>query len=145
MNNIRELSLGSLVIVEIDGIEYAPCEVVKLDADTLTVLWGEISMCSKHDKVRGLPIAGDILSHLGFVESDERAWKLVYYSGDMRLYWKYDRREHYSTFKFQPDYTQKRWTRIGCAYIHSLQNIIRFLTGGELELTYHSVSEKDNG
>ena len=49
--NIRELSLGSLVIVEIDGIEHGPCEVVKLNADTLTVLWGDNLMCAKHDKV----------------------------------------------------------------------------------------------
>ena len=142
--NIRELSLGSLVIVEIDGIEHGPCEVVKLNADSLSVLWGDNLMCIKHDKVNGFPITGDILCHLGFIASDEKAWKLMYYFGDMRLYWKYDKRKCYSTFKFKPDFTQKRWTRIECAYIHSLQNIMRFLTGGELEFTYHSGKEKDN-
>ena len=99
-------------------------------------------MCAKHDKVGGMPITGDILRHLGFIESDERAWKLVYYFGDMRLYWKHDKRKRYSIFKFQPDFTQKRWTRIECAYIHSLQNIMRFLTGGELEFFYKSGKEE---
>lgn len=141
--NIRELSLGSLVIVEIDGIEHGPCEVVKLNSDTLNALWGDNLLSVNHDKVSGLPITGDVLRHLGFIKSDERAWKLVYYFGDMRLYWKYDKRKHYSTFKFQPDFTQKRWTRIECAYIHSLQNIMMFLTGGELEFFYKSGKEKE--
>ena len=44
----------------------------------------------------------------------------------------------------QPDFTQKRWTRIECAYIHSLQNIIRFLTGGELEFFYKSGKKKEH-
>ena len=71
--NIRELSLGSLVIIEVDGIEYGPCEVVKLNTDTLTVLWDDNLLCAKHDKVNGLPITGDILRHIGFIESNERA------------------------------------------------------------------------
>ena len=65
-----------------------------------------------------------------------RKWKLMYYFGDMRLYWKYDKKKQYNTFKFKPDYTMKQWTKIECMYIHSLQNIVRFLTGGELEFTW---------
>ena len=76
------------------------------------------------------------------LSAESSPWKLMYYFGDMRLYWKYDKRKCLSTFKFKPDYAQKRWTRIECAFIHSLQNIMRFLTCGELEFIYNFKKEK---
>ena len=35
---------------------------------------------------------------------------------------------------------------ISCKYVHELQNIMRFLTGGELEFEYHQIKmDKDHG
>ena len=61
----------------------------------------------------------------------------MYYFGDMRLYYKYYKAGRFARFKFKPDFTQKTWVRIDCHYIHQLQNIMRFLTGSELEFDYN--------
>ena len=144
MRNIRELSLGSIVwVAHADGREWM-CEVIGLYEKTVTVKvlkssTGETSVVgTEHTypqgRINSLSIMVHTLKDIGFVESDESAWSLMYYCGDMRLYWKYDVKKGYSRFKFKPDFTMKKnWIRIECNSIHSLQNIMRFLTGGEME------------
>lgn len=150
--NIRELSIGSLVcFFDPDGTQYM-CEVteinVKVGLRILDILYNDINAeperkLKKGDiiklpngRINGIPIYETFLRMLDFIESDEKSWSVMYYFGDMRLYWKRDLKRNYSVFKFKPDFTQKRWIRIECLYIHSLQNIMRFLTGGELEFEY---------
>jgi hypothetical protein len=136
MYNIRELSIGSIVTMREETTNLKRYEVLGICVN------GEVELhevgnpkrfCTNIDYIEGAWIHADALRNIGFVESDEKAWQLMYYFGDTRLYWKYDKKKHYSIFKFKPDFTQKQWVRIECAYIHSLQNIMRFLTGGELE------------
>lgn len=156
MRNIRELSIGSIVCVcQPDSTELL-CEVCGLGEKILKktvkkivkvkVLKSSIDDPDVIGTTRTYPIgrinAHEIMVHIlkaiGFIESDERSWKLMYYCGDMRLYWKYDVRKRYSTFKFKPDFTQKQWVRIECRHIHKLQNIMRFLTDGEMEFKYNN-------
>lgn len=149
MRNIRELSIGSIVwVAQPDGREWL-CEVIAIYEKVVKVRvlhssTGEQSVIGREEafpngRINALAIMEHNLKEIGFIESDERSWKLMYYFGDMRLYWKYDKKKRYSTFKFKPDFTQKQWVRIECAYVHSLQNIMRFLTGGELEFTYNDI------
>lgn len=150
MRNIRELSIGSIVWVSKPDASELTCEVCGIKDNTINVKilqssTGEEEIIGCEHKypvgrINGLIVMDHVLRKLGFIESDERSWKLMYYFGDMRLYWKYDTKKRYSTFKFKPDFTRKQWVRIECLYIHSLQNIMRFLTGGELEFEYKSMS-----
>lgn len=146
--NKKELSIGSIIRAYDPYLNLVlPHEVKELLDEGCNLrclipavrIKGEVT---SYDEVCGLLINGDVLTKLGFVVSDKKGWKMMYYFGDMRLYWKYDKRKCYSTFKFMPDFTQKPWTRIECAFVHSLQNIMRFLTGGEMEFTYQTVREK---
>ena len=150
--NIRELSIGSLVcFFEPDGTQYM-CEVteinVKVGLRILDRLYNDINAeperkLKKGDiiklpngRINGIPIYENFLRMLDFIESDEKSWSVMYYFGDMRLYYKYYKAGRFARFKFKPDFTQKTWVRIDCHYVHQLQNVIRFLTGGELEFRY---------
>ena len=152
MRNIRELSIGSLVsFFESDGTQYI-CEVteinVKVGLRILDRLYNDINAeperkLKKGDiiklpngRINGIPIYENFLRMLDFIESDEKSWSVMYYFGDMRLYYKYYKAGRFARFKFKPDFTQKTWVRIDCHYVHQLQNIMRFLTGGELEFKY---------
>ena len=152
MRNIRELSIGSLVsFFQPDGTQYI-CEVteinVKVGLRILDRLRNDInsepeqtlkigdSIKLPNGRINGIPIYENILRMLDFIESDEKSWSVMYYFGDMRLYYKYSKAGRFARFKFKPDFTQKTWVRIDCHYLHQLQNIMRFLTGGELEFKY---------
>ncbi len=152
MRNIRELSIGSLVsFFQPDGTQYI-CEVteinVKVGLRILDRLRNDInaepeqtlkigdSIKLPNGRINGIPIYENILRMLDFIESDEKSWSVMYYFGDMRLYYKYYKAGRFARFKFKPDFTQKTWVRIDCHYVHQLQNIMRFLTGGELEFKY---------
>lgn len=150
--NIRELSIGSLVcFFDPDGTQYM-CEVteinVKVGLRILDKLYNDINSEPErkqkkgdiikipNGRINGIPIYENFLRMLDFIESDEKSWSVMYYFGDMRLYYKYYKSGRFARFKFKPDFTQKTWVRIDCHYIHQLQNIMRFLTGGELEFKY---------
>lgn len=152
MRNIRELSIGSLVsFFQPDGTQYI-CEVteinVKVGLRILDRLRNDInaepeqtlkigdSIKLPNGRINGIPIYENILRMLDFIESDEKSWSVMYYFGDMRLYYKYYKAGRFARFKFKPDFTQKTCVRIDCHYLHQLQNIMRFLTGGELEFKY---------
>ena len=160
MRNIRELSIGSLVsFFQPDATEYI-CEVTEIRK---RVVWLRILDILRNDinaepetplkigetvklpngRINGITIYENFLRMLDFVESDEKSWSVMYYYGDMRLYYKYYKAGRFARFKFKPDYTQKTWVRIDCHYVHQLQNIMRFLTGGELEFIYNK--EKKDG
>ena len=151
MRNIRELSIGSIVsFFEPDATEYicrvlAPTEgltsvviidIVKNDIGSEPEFKIGAKKRLPKGRINGVFIEEKVLRKIGFIEPDERAWKLMYYFGDMRLYYKYDKKIRAARFKFKPDFTQKRWVRIDCLTVHHLQNIMRFLTGGELEFEY---------
>lgn len=136
--NKSELSLGSLVVVDTDGVESAPCEVVELKKYMLSIRQGGSCRFVSYDSVKGFPVTGDTLRHLGFTDSDLKGWKLVYYFGDMRLYYRYYYKDGYAahaSFRFTTPY-RKSYVHISCQYVHELQNIMTFLTGGELEFKY---------
>ena len=152
MRNIRELSIGSLVsFFQPDGTQYI-CEVteinVKVGLRILDRLRNDInaepeqtlkigdSIKLPNGRINGIPIYENILRMLDFIESDEKSWSVMFYFGDMRLYYKYYKAGRFARFKFKPDFTQKTWVRIDCHYLHQLQNVMRFLTGGELEFKY---------
>ncbi len=152
MRNIRELSIGSLVsFFQPDGTQYI-CEVTEINVkvglrildrlrndinsepEQTLKIWDSIKL--PNGRINGIPIYENILRMLDFIESDEKSWSVMYYFGDMRLYYKYYKAGRFARFKFKPDFTQKTWVRIDCHYVHQLQNIMRFLTGGELEFKY---------
>lgn len=158
MRNIRELSIGSIVaffqsngtevIGEVVGIRehHEGSHVIGVralqinlndvgDAPDQDLRVGKVSIM-RNGRINPILISEDVLRKLDFIDSDEKAWKLLYYFGDMRLYFKYDKKLRTARFKFKPDFTQKTWIRIDCHYVHQLQNIMRFLTWGELEFTY---------
>lgn len=156
--NIRELSIGSFVcFFEPDGTQYM-CEVteinVKVGLRILDRLYNDINAeperkLKKGDIIKlpngiinGIPIYENFLRMLDFIESDEKSWSVMYYFGDMRLYYKYYKAGRFARFKFKPDFTQKTWVRIDCHYVHQLQNIMRFLTAGELEFKYGKTWQK---
>lgn len=61
----------------------------------------------------------------------------MYWFGlDMKLLYRYDNKKMVGSFRFKTNY-RKSYVRISCRYFHELQNIMRFLTGGELEFEYH--------
>lgn len=158
MINKKEIPIGSIIRVNVNDLYTAVCEVVEPYSEECLVRILRVADQGEKEgfgagtehkfsykACSGLMLFEANLRSIGFIESDERAWRLMYYFGDMRLYWKYDKRKCYSTFKFRPDFTRKAWTRIECAFIHSLQNIMRFLTGGELEFTWIEAKEEKGG
>lgn len=141
MDNIREISIGSIVTMREETTTLKRYEVLGISVNgevELHELGNLKRFCTNINNIEGAWIHTDALRYMGFVESDEKAWQLMYYFGDMRVYFKFDKRLRHARFKFKPDFTQKQWVRIDCRFIHQLQNVIRFLTGGELEFEYRS-------
>lgn len=152
MRNIRELSIGSFVnFFQPNGVEVF-CEVTQIRQHIIGVKVVDIrcndvgedatdvrigkEILMPIGRVNGLFIVDFILKRFGFIESDEKSWTLMYYFGDMRLYYKFNKKLRCARFKFKPDFTQKTCVRIDCVFVHQLQNIMRFLTGSELEFKY---------
>lgn len=148
MINIRELSIGSYVQVWGDNQNWNTCQVVEiLRGDRVSVVmvhvWdGSTSyMIGKIytfpiSKVAGICITPTPLKEIGFTDSDERGWVLTYWFGiDMKLLYRHNNHKQVASFRFKTDY-RKQYVSISCRYIHELQNIMRFLTGGELEFEY---------
>jgi len=154
--NINELSLGCYVLC-FDEQDMALCQVIEITRDArigakilrttefgkrLEV--GHTEMFSV-ENVHGLSCRGGNLKSLGFVASDERGWELVYWFGtDMKLLYHRDKRKQTASFRFKTDY-RKHYVSISCRYVHELQNIMRFLTGGELEFDYREIRENISG
>lgn len=144
MRNIRELSIGSIVSMLEENRIIRHFEVMQISSNgeiELQELFGEHKrFCTDISNIEGAFLHAETLKKIGFIESDEKSWQLMYYCGDMRLYYKYYKAGRFVRFKFKPDFTQKQWVRIDCHYVHQLQNVMRFLTGGELEFEYKSMS-----
>ena len=142
MNNIRKLSIGSIVLMQEQNRIIRHFEVTQVSSNgevELQELFGEHKrFCTDIKNIEGAFLHAEILKKIGFIESDEKAWQLMYYFGDMRVYFKFDKRLRHSRFKFKPEFTQKQWVRIDCLFVHQLQNVMRFLTGGELEFEYRT-------
>jgi len=154
---VRELSIGSIVAFYDANASQYICLVKELKEQQVVVFILDIHKNDigsepefktgikkklPVDRICGVMITEESLRKIGFIESDERAWKLMYYCGDMRLYYKYDKLINYPRFKFQPDFTQKRWIRIECIEIHKLQSVMRFLTFGKMEFEYKIEKKK---
>lgn len=157
MRNIKELSVGSFVsFFQPNGTECI-CEVTEIrkaviGLQIVDIVRNDVGDSPENDAkigkeilmpkglVNRIGITDAFLRNLDFVDSDEKAWKCMYYFGDMRIYYKPDK-QGFSVLKFKPDFTQKQWVRISCFYVNQLQNIIRFLTGGELEFQYKTKQE----
>lgn len=155
MRNIRELSIGSFVsFFQPNGTEFFG-EVSQLRENIIGVKVVDIRKndCGEDPepeikigqefmmpkgRINGIFIVDFTLKRFDFIESDEKAWTLMYYFGDMRIYYKFNRNLRLARFKFKPDFTQKTWIRIDCVFVHQLQNIMRFLTGGDLEFKYNN-------
>ena len=142
--NIHELSLGSFVKVNL-RIGIISCQVTGINEEKITVKVldnfgnGSFSIgeeCSFfHGYVTQWDIDKETLMSLGFIESDKKGWDLLYWFGDIKLYYRYDVRNDTARFRMTSIY-QKRFTSIECHGVHRLQNIMLFLTGGELVFDY---------
>lgn len=149
MINKRELSVGSYVEVQL-SYGWLICQVVEILRDDkvgAAVLYQSNSkgeyMIGKIEvfplsSLNGIRCTWTPLRDFGFTDSDERGWKLVYWFGlDMKLLYRYDNKKMAGSFRFKSNF-RKSYVHISCRYVHELQNIMRFLTGGELEFEYHS-------
>lgn len=155
MRNIRELSIGSFVsFFQPNGTEVFG-EVSQIRENIIGVKVVDIrkndcgedpepeikigqEVMMPKGRINGIFIVDFTMKRFDFIESDEKAWTLMYYFGDMRIYYKFNRKLRLARFKFKPDFTQKTWIRIDCVFVHQLQNIMRFLTGGDLEFKYNN-------
>ena len=154
--NKRQLTIGSLVgltnIDMNDGVLI--CEVITLlpDEAQLKVL---LVLAKDYDKIRegqivrvpyteiaALPLNEILCPVIGFVESDQRGWQFKYYFGDMDLLARCDSNKRLTYLRYKSRYS-KTYLRISCMFVHELQNIMRFLTGGELEFTISHAKEGD--
>lgn len=153
MINVRELSIGSLVMVRHEQNTCSIAEVTELHKVSATVIIRENMFDGiptnfkegtehevKYEYIGGLAIRDFILQNLGFVLSDKKGWQLMYYYGDMKLLYRHDKKRDYASFRFMSDY-QKTFVRISCNQVHRLQNIMRFLTE-DMEFKYTSILEK---
>lgn len=159
MRYVCELSIGSIVgFFSTDATQYI-CQVKgvtekQVTLEVIDIIRNDIGsdpefsigkmIILPNGRIISIFIEEKMLRKIGFIESDERAWSLMYYFGDMRIYYKYDKTIRAARFKFKPDFTQKRWVRIDCLSVHHLQNIMRFLTGGELEFEYKRNEESND-
>lgn len=66
----------------------------------------------------------------------------MYYYGDMKLLYRYDKTHHRGSFRYMSEYA-RTYVRLSCFHIHQLQNIMRFLTE-DLEFEYQQ-EISDNG
>jgi len=118
-----------------------------LCADTFSLTWQCVRYATKE---YGIPVkiltknadfsAQQMLwldmARFGFTDSDEKGWQKVYWFGmDMKLLYRYDKRQSTGRFRFKTDY-RKSYVSISCHHFHQLQVIMRYLTGGELEFEY---------
>ena len=149
--NIREIPAGSYVRVYANGQYLMTCQVVEvLRGDRISAVIFEVSdkdtpytigriYTFPLSEVFGVSVAEAPLRQLGFTDSDERGWRLVYWFGmEMKLLYRYDNHRQVASFRFKSTY-RKTYVSISCLYIHQLQNIMRFLTGGELEFNYKTL------
>lgn len=146
--NIREIPVGSFVEVWTSDMNVLTCQVAEVllgdnvralilhqsydfgQYDTGSIVTFPLSL------VRGIRCTWTSLRQFGFTDSDEKGWKLVYWFGtDMKLLYRYDNKKQYASFRFKSTF-RKGYVSISCVEFHRLQNIMRFLTGGELEFEY---------
>lgn len=157
MINIRELSVGSYVQVWGDNQNWNTCLVIEiLRDDKISVVmidvWDGSSLyvigkiyTFPITKVGGICITNTPLKELGFTEADERGWTLVYWFGiDIKLLYRHNKHKQSASFRFKTAF-RKQYVSISCRYVHELQNIMRFLTGGELEFDYREIRENISG
>lgn len=147
MVNIRELAVGSIVTVKVGVIRYFVQVVEILRDDRISVIWLEAVYNHEDyiigkiyifplEQVHGISFSQVDMSRFGFTNSDEKGWQMVYWFGvDMKLLYRYDKQRMIGSFRFKTDY-RKSYVRISCHLFHQLQNIMRFLTGGELEFEF---------
>lgn len=147
--NICELSIGSYVMVNLGRYGILTGMVGEITSRQLGIFIIEKTLVPdslsrfvvgklhhfKLSRIEGILIDDLSLRHLGFVSSDKACWQLIYYFGDMKLLYRHDKNRKASSFRFMSDFS-KNYTRISCHFLHDLQTIMRFLTGGELEFDY---------
>ena len=148
--NIRELSVGSFVRVNLGRYGLLTGMVGENGRRQMGVFIIENTLVPdslrrftigklhhfKHSRIEGIAIDMFSLSRMDFVPADKTGWQLMYYFGDMKLLYRYNKNRKSVSFRFMSDFT-KIYTRISCHYLHELQTIMRFLTGGELEFNYN--------
>lgn len=147
MVNRRELSVGSYVTVKVGCFRYFVQVVEILRDDRISAVWlesvsyGENYVFGKIytfplAQVHGISFSQLDMARFGFTDSDEKGWQKVYWFGmDMKLLYRYDKRQSTGRFRFKTDY-RKSYVSIRCHHFHQLQVIMRYLTGGELEFEY---------
>lgn len=151
MMNKKEIPVGNYVYVYGSTTNLMTCQVVEiLRSDTVGVLVvGQTQDDGKYvtgkiysfplSKLEGISCIWFLLREFGFTDSDEKGWNLVYWFGtDMKLLYREDYKKEVAYFRFKSSF-RKSYIRISCKYVHELQNIMRFLTGGELEFVYHQI------
>lgn len=122
------------------------CLVHKLDTDHAEVIpvadmvtGKEISHFPIHPKygeIDGLRTYSRFDS-FGFHKSTKRGWQWIYYWGNGYLLLRWDNIKLCLALRYYPDNTRKNlYIRINVLYMHELQNIMRFLTGGEMDFEY---------
>ncbi len=150
MLNKRIIPVGSYILRVVHDI-FQLCQVVEvLRDDRISVVIIRQSPINDDCQIgkiytfplsdfQGQPCFKNDLRRFGFADSDEKGWQLVYWFGiDMKLLFRHDKSSHLSRFRFKSDY-RKSYVSITCRYFHELQNIMRFLTGGELEFEYRNI------
>lgn len=156
MVNIREISVGSIVRVNLGRYGLLTCQVAEITATRIGVIVLEKILVTdltrrfligkihrfKHFRFEGVNADDMTLRHLGFVPADRKGWQLMYYYGDMKLLYRYDKTHHRGSFRYMSEYA-RTYVRLSCFYIHQLQNIMRFLTE-DLEFEYQQ-EISDNG
>jgi hypothetical protein len=147
--NVRELSVGSYVQVNLGRYGLLTGMVGEVNSRQLGIFIIEKTLVPpsirrfvvgklhhfKLFRIEGILIDDFRLRHLGFLPADKSGWQLMYYFGDMILLYRYNKNRKIASFRFMSDFT-KSYTRITCHFLHDLQTIMRFLTGGELEFEY---------
>lgn len=148
MINKKDISISSIVLGLISRKYAAVCEVLEAYQGGCKVRILRIAPCGRDDDFIvgteptfeyecccGLVCNEENLRSLGFIDSDEKGWSLMYYFGDMKLLYHQDRRMSLARFRFKSSFV-KRYVSISCHHVHELQNIMKFLTGGELVFTW---------
>lgn len=154
MVNVREIPVGSFLRVNLgkDGLMLIQVAEVLRDKiggivlnkvlvpDRLDYTVGKIHYFPLK-QVEGIDIDVFNLLHLGFVTADKKGWQLMYYYGDMKLLYRYDKAHHRGSFRYMSEYV-KTFIRLSCYQIHQLQNIMRYLTD-DLEFEYQPNIKED--
>lgn len=151
MIGIRELTVGSFVGVYGSPTNLMTCQVVEILRDNRVgvIIFNQTQDDGQYitgkiyifplSKLEGINCLWFYLREFGFTDSDEKGWRLVYWFGtDMKLLYRADYKKEIAYFRFKSHY-RKSYVRISCKFIHELQSIMRFLTGGELEFEYKPV------